>query len=272
MMADKAESPVEKKLGEGAVSLRAEGPVAFLTIDREAQRNALSSQVFDGLFAGLSEIEETSTLRLAVLTGAGSKVFCAGADLSNMSQDGFLEGHEGRRRYAQLLLRLQQLRKPTLAKVNGHALAGGLGLVLACDVAVITKEAQLGTPEIDRGLFPMMVTALLQRHLGRKRSLGLLLSGQRISAEEALAWGLVTEAAVASDFEARVAFWCQVLVSKSQAVLRLGRRAFYAAEDMPLEAALEFLSSQLSLNVTAEDAAEGVVAFLEKRAPRWNDR
>jgi enoyl-CoA hydratase len=271
-MSESAPSPVEKKLGEGAVSLRLEGPVAFLTIDRQAQRNALSPQVFDGLFAALNEIEDTSATRVAVLTGAGTKVFCAGGDLSSMSQDGFLEGHEGRRRYAHLLLRLQQLRKPTLARVNGHALAGGLGLVLACDIAVITRDAQLGTPEIDRGLFPMMVTALLQRHLGRKRSLGLLLSGQRISAEEALQWGLVNEAASAADFDARVGHWCQVLAAKSLAVLRLGRRAFYAAEDMPLEAALEFLSSQFSLNVTAEDAAEGVAAFLDKRSPRWNDR
>ncbi len=254
------------------VAYRQDGPLAVVTIDREPQRNTLSAQVLDGLFAALNQAENDPTVRVLILTGAGQKVFSAGADFSAMGQDGFLAQHEMRRRYPKLLQRLQSFRKPTIARVNGHALAGGLGLLLACDLAVIVSDAQLGTPEIDRGLFPMVVLSLLQRHLGRKRSLALVLTGERISADQALSWGLVNDVVPREALDAKVNALAAVLAAKSQAVLALGRQAFFSAEDLPLEPAMELLSAQLSLNVTAEDAAEGVAAFFEKRPPKWNDR
>jgi enoyl-CoA hydratase/carnithine racemase len=156
--------------------------------------------------------------------------------------------------------------------VNGHALAGGLGLVLACDLAVASESAEFGTPEIDVGLFPMMMMALLQRHVGRKRALELVMTGDRQPSREALALGLINRVVPAAELDTAVGTLARKLAGKSQAVMALGKRAFFTAEDLPLPAALEFLASQLSLNVMAEDAAEGVTAFMEKRPPKWNDR
>ena len=259
--------------GEAVVRYEVQGGQAHLTVDRPRARNALSPEVLGGLLAGLGRAEADPAVRVVVLTGAGDKVFCAGGDLGSLGgEGGFLATHEGRRQYGQLLLRLQDVRKPTLARVNGHALAGGLGLVLACDLAVAAEHAELGTPEIDVGLFPMMMLALVQRHLGRKRALEMILTGERLGAREALALGLLNRVVPAAELDAAVGALAGKLAGKSQAVLALGRRAFFTAEDLPLPAALEYLSSQLSLNVMAEDAAEGVSAFAQKRAPKWNDR
>jgi enoyl-CoA hydratase/carnithine racemase len=245
---------------------------ARLTIDREAARNSLSPQALAGLRAGLERAQGDAAVRVIVLTGAGQRVFCAGGDLSGMSGDGFLANHDSRRAYGQLLLALQGASKPTVARVNGHALAGGLGLVLACDLAVASEGASFGTPEVDRGLFPMMVMALLQRHLGRKRTLELVVGGERLSAARALEWGLINRVVPAEGLDAATAALVELLAGKSQAVLALGRRSFFTAEDLPLQPAMEYLASQLSLNVLTDDAAEGVTAFLEKRPPRWTDR
>lgn len=242
-----------------------------LTIDREAQRNALSPGVITGLLAGLEQAERDAQVRCIVVTGAGEKVFCAGGDLGGMS-DGFLDGHDGRRAYGKLLMAFQTVKKPTVARINGHALAGGLGLALACDLAVATDTAGFGTPEIDRGLFPMMVLAFLQRHVGRKRALELLLTGDRLTAQKALEWGLVNQVVPAAELDGATNALATKLAGKSLAILALGRRSFFTAEDLPLSQSVEFLAAQLSLNVLAEDAAEGVSAFLQKRPPKWADR
>jgi enoyl-CoA hydratase/carnithine racemase len=227
--------------------------------------------VVSQLREGLAAAEADASVRVIVVTGAGTRVFCAGGDLGALS-DGFLAGHDGRRAYGALLQAFSQVSKPTIARVNGHALAGGLGLVLACDLAVASADAGFGTPEIDRGLFPMMVTALLQRHLGRKRALELVLSGDRLTAAQALEWGLLNRVVPALELDSATAALAAKVAGKSLAILALGRRSFFTAEDLPISQAIEFLSSQLSLNVLADDAAEGVSAFLEKRAPKWVDR
>jgi enoyl-CoA hydratase/carnithine racemase len=257
---------------DGEVLYEVESGAARLTINREAARNALSPAVVQGLTEAVRRAEADEAVRCLVITGAGTRVFCAGGDLGGLSGDGFLAGHEGRRAYGQLLLALQQVRKPTIARINGHALAGGLGLALACDLAVAADSAAFGLPEIDRGLFPMMVLALLQRHVGRKRALELLLTGERLDAAQALEWGLINRVVPAADLDQATAVLAGKLAGKSLAVLALGRRSFFTAEDLPLAQAVEFLSSQLSLNVLCDDAAEGVTAFLEKRAPKWTDR
>jgi len=207
-----------------------------------------------------------------VLTGAGTRVFSAGGDLQGMEEDGFLAGHEARRRYGLLLEQLGAFPKPTVARLNGHALGGGLGLVCACDLAVAADHAELGTPEVDVGLFPMMVLAWLQRHVGRKRALEMVLTGVRLKAEEALRWGLLNRVVPLEGLDAATRGLGQQLSSKSQAVLALGKRAFRRAEGLPLEAATELLSAELSLNLSTEDATEGVRAFLSKRPPTWKDR
>ncbi len=258
-------------MDEREVIYETQGPAARLTINREAARNALSPPVIAGLFDGLDKAEADPSVRVVVLTGAGSKAFCAGGDLGGMS-DGFLAGHEGRRGYGALLLKLQAFSKPTIARLNGHALAGGVGLVLASDFAIAGSDAQVGLPEIDRGLFPMMLLALLQRHVGRKQALQLLLTGDRIGALEAQRMGIISQVAEPGGLDAAVEVLGGKLANKSQAIVKLGKRAFLAAEGLPLAQAIELLAANLSINVLAEDAAEGVTAFLEKRKPNWKDR
>ena len=257
---------------ERQVRTEVTGAQARLTIDRESARNALSAQVLAEITEGLKQAEANPAVRVIVLTGAGDRVFCAGGDLSSMTGDGFAAAHESRRAYGALLQRIQNCTRPVIARVNGHALAGGLGLVLACDLAIATDVAGFGTPEIDRGLFPFQVTALLQRHVGRKRALRLLLSGERLSAKEAAEWGLISHVVAPADLEKTVDEVAQSLANKSRAVLELGRRAFFASEDLPLPPAIELLASQLSINICLEDAAEGVTSFLQKRPPKWNDK
>lgn len=256
----------------GPVRFALEDGQALLTIDRAEARNALSAEVVAALSAALHRAEADAAVRVVVLTGAGTRVFSAGGDLGGMGQEGFLAGHEARRRYGLLLEQLGGFPKPTLARLNGHALGGGLGLVCACDLAVAADHAELGTPEVDVGLFPMMVLAWLQRHLGRKRALEMVLTGTRVSAQQALAWGLVNRVVPASELEGATRALGQQLAAKSQAVLALGKRAFRRAEGLNLESATELLSAELSLNLTTEDAAEGVLAFLSKRPPEWKDR
>jgi len=256
---------------DAGVQRRLEAGVLLLTINRPQQRNALSAAVVQQLQRWISEADADPAVRALVITGAGDRVFSAGGDLSSIGE-GAVAAHDGRRAYGSLLLSLQACRKPSIARVNGHALAGGLGLVLACDLAVAADDVELGTPEIDVGLFPMMLMALLQRHLGRKRALELVLTGERLSAFKALELGLLNRAVPRAELEGATFALAQTLCGKSQATLALGRRAFYTAEDLPLAQALEYLAAQLSLNVTLEDAAEGVTAFLEKRKPQWRDR
>jgi len=256
----------------GPVRFALEDGQALLTIDRADARNALSAEVVEALAEGLRRAEADPAARVVVLTGAGTRAFSAGGDLAASGQDGFLAGHDGRRRYGLLLEHIAGFPKPTLARVNGHALGGGLGLVCACDLAVAADHAELGTPEVDVGLFPMMVLAWLQRHLGRKRALEMVLTGARLRAPEALAWGLVNRVVPGAELDGATRALGRVLAAKSQAVLALGKRAFRRAEGLPLEAATELLAAELSLNLTTEDAAEGVSAFLSKRPPAWKDR
>lgn len=256
------------------VRYEVQGRQARLTIDREAQRNALNAEVLRGLRDGLDRADADPAVGVIVLTGAGEKAFCAGADLggAQSGDGGLLEMHEGRRSYGQLLLKLSRTRKPSLALVNGLALAGGLGLVLGCDLAIAAEEVEVGLPEIDRGLFPMQVIALLQRHVGRKRALELVLTGRRLAAREAVEWGILNRAVPRAGLSAAAAELADSLGGKSQAVLALGRRAFFTAEGMAVEPAIDYLAAQLSLNTLLEDAAEGVIAFMQKRKPEWKHK
>src|SRR5262249_44764075 len=158
------------------------------------------------------------------------------------------------------------------AMVNGHALAGGLGLVVACDVAIAAEDAQLGTPEINVGLWPMMIMATIFRSVPRKRGLELIMTGDKISAAQAAEMGLITRAVPPDALEAEVAARAQKLAGKSPVVMRLGLEAFYRVQDMELEPALQHLQSQLMAVLATEDAREGLAAFLEKRAPQWKGK
>jgi enoyl-CoA hydratase/carnithine racemase len=257
------------------VSVRSEvaGGVLTLTIDREERRNALSPEVLAGLLEGVRETAVRDDVRVVVVTGAGEKAFCAGADLGTFDADATpLELHEGRGALRTLILALRECPRPVVARVQGLALAGGLGLMLACDLVVASETAALGTPEVDVGLWPFMIGALVARHVSPKRALDLMLTGRRIDAATALEWGLVSRVVPAAGLDAAVAEVAAGLAAKSPLTLRLGKAAYYGTEDVALAPALEQLQAQLSLLSQSKDAVEGITAFFQKRPPEWTGR
>jgi enoyl-CoA hydratase len=156
--------------------------------------------------------------------------------------------------------------------VNGHCLAGALGVALACDLVVASEKATFGTPEINVGIFPFMVTALMSRNVGRKKAAELLLLGERVDAREAERIGIVNRVVAPEDFEEAVRDWAERLAAKSPLLMRLGKDAMYRAQDMGLEDALDYLRAQLTVAFSTEDIQEGVNAFFDKREPQWKGR
>lgn len=246
--------------------------VLTLTLNRPEQRNSLSAELMDGLIDALGAAGADDSVRAVILTGAGEKAFCAGGDLTAMAGDGVYGGHEARRRYLQLLEAVRDCARPVVAAVNGAALGGGLGLALACDLAVAADSATFGTPEVKVGLFPMMVTALLVRHLGPKQAMELALTGERLSAARALDLGLVNQVVPAADLPRAARDLAGAVAGLSPAVVQLGREAIYTAADMEYRQSLRYLHSLLTVNAGLEDAVEGVTAFLERRGPQWKGR
>ncbi|MBZ0274463.1 enoyl-CoA hydratase/isomerase family protein [bacterium] len=243
-----------------------------MTINRPGSRNALNGDVLDGIAAGVTAHESDGEVRVIVLTGAGDKAFCAGADLRPDPAAGMLAMHDGRGRFPEVLRMMMRCDKVIVARVNGHALGGGLGLVAACDLAVAADTAQLGTPEARLGLFPMMIMTLLARHVGRKRLLEMMFTGERFGAAEAKSVGLLNHVVPAADLDKATGELVERVAKMSLATLRLGKRAFYRMEDMPMDDAFDYLQGMLTANTLAEDAFEGIGAFLEKRDPNWKDK
>ena len=264
--------------GRGAVLLyEVSGGVARITINRPERRNAMSWEVMEGLRDALSTAGADPQVRVVVLAGAGDEAFCAGADLSAMSgahppSAGTLELHEARGVLAEVFARLWGLGKPTVARVQGWALAGGFGLALACDLVVASERARFGAPEINVGLWPYMITVPMVRSMPPKRALEIMLTGRIVDAIEADRLGFVTRVVAHDQLDAAVDELTVSLGEKSPAVMELGRDAFYAVWDMAAPDALHHLHAMLTLTTQTEDAAEGAAAFLEKRPPQWRGR
>ena len=248
------------------------GPIRLLTLNRPAQRNALSPQLIGALRAALADADRDQASRVVCVTGAGERAFCAGADLTTVAAATAFAGHEGRRAYAGLLGDLARIGKPVVACINGTAVAAGMGIVAACDFALAAADAAFALPEVDVGLFPYIALAPLTRVLGRRSALDLAMTGRRIDAREAVRIGLVNSFHPRAEVWAETERLCLTLAEKSAAVLRLGRRAFYAMQDLPYEAQLEAMALHLSVNANLEDTVEGVSAFVERRRPVWRDR
>ena len=247
--------------------------IATLTINRPERRNALSWEVVGQLRTEVERARLDPAVRVVVLTGAGDKAFCAGADLGGMAEGaGFLELHEGRGQMAGLFEELWSLGKPTIARVRGYALAGGFGLALSCDLVVAAADAQFGTPEINVGLWPFMITVPLCRSMPPKKALELMLTGRRVDAAEAERIGFVTSVVAVEELDSAVNDLASTLAAKSPAVMKLGRDSFYKVWDVEAQQALAFLHSQLTLTTLTEDSQEGLAAFAEKRSPNWTGR
>ncbi len=247
--------------------------VATVTLNNPDKRNMLSGQMLTDLVAAMEEARDSDAVRAVVLTGAGDKAFCAGADLGGFAADvAPVEKHFSSDLFLEYFRLMPRLGKPSLCAANGHVLAGGMGLALSCDLLIAKAGATFGTPEINVGAFPYMIMAILYRNVPRKKVNEMMLLGERLSAEQAVEFGLANMVVPAAEFDAAVADWATKLASKSPLLMRLGHDAMYRQQDMAVDDALEFLRSQLSLTLTTEDIVEGVSAFFEKRDPHWKGR
>ena len=247
--------------------------VATVTLNTPDNRNALTNELLGELTAAFASARDDEAVRCVVLTSSHEKVFSAGASLDQFAADvPLVHKHFGTERFPRLFRTILGLGKPTICAANGHVLAGSLGVALCCDLIVAKETATFGTPEINVGVFPFMIMALIYRNVPRKKTNELLLLGERVSAEEALALGIVNRVVSEGEFEAAVDEWATKLAAKSPVAMRLGKDAMYRQLDMPFEDALDYLRAQLSLSFTTDDIQEGVKAFFEKRDPNWTGR
>jgi enoyl-CoA hydratase len=259
-----SEPPVLYDLADG---------VATLTLNDPATRNALSAALVGGLIAGLQRAREDDAVRCVVLASSHETVFSSGANLGGFSGDvALVHKHFATEGLLRLLKLIGAYPKPTICAARGHVLAGALGLALACDLMIASEQATFGTPEINVGVFPFMIMALIYRNVPRKKVNELLLLGERQSAAQALAAGIVNKVVPAAELDAAVAEWAGKLAAKSPLIMRLGKEAMRRQLDMPLDDALDYLRAQLSLALSTEDVLEGVSAFFEKREPVWKGR
>lgn len=240
-----------------------------LTINRPDRRNALTDAVLAGLRRGLAEAKTDAAVRAVVVTGAGDDVFSAGGDLSAMEGSDPLQAHRGRAELAALFRDLWELGKPTIARVQGPALAGGFGIAVACDIVIASERASFGVPEATLGIWPYMITVPLLHALPPKQALRLMMTGERVSAAEGQRLGFVTEVVPHDGLDAAVDAEVSRLLAASPQALALGRTAFYAALNHDVDARLRMLEALLTVNLTMPDAAEGFAAFKARRPPAW---
>ncbi len=251
--------------------LRAElrGPVLYLTIHRPERRNAMSPAVLQGLRDGIERADADPAIRATVITGTGDKAFCAGADL----QTGKSFAFDHSRPYqglADLMRRARRATVPLIARVNGACMAGGMGLMAMCDMAVASEHAIFGLPEVKVGLFPAQVLSVLQHLIPRRTLNELCLCGEPVSAREALEMGLVNH--VADDVDARLDWLLARLLDKSPSAVRRGLYTLKHVQSMAFDESMAFTESQIALFAQTGDAREGQLAFREKRAPQWTGR
>jgi enoyl-CoA hydratase/carnithine racemase len=247
------------------------GPIARITLNQPQKRNPISPQSLGELAHAMQRVRDSEETRVLIITGAG-KAFSAGGDLSQLSGSAAPDSTVKPVSLVSLLEQMHDLGKPIIAMVNGHALAGGMGLMVACDLVVASDKASFGTTEINVGLWPMMITAEITRNIGRKKTLELMLTGRRIDAAEALSLGLINQHVPAEDLEEVTMKLASELANKSPATIALGLRAFYETQDMDFGASLARLEAGLAQVLSTEDAREGLMAFLQKRPPVWKGR
>ncbi len=247
--------------------------VATLALNDPETRNALSDALLSELIDALGAAHRDDAVRCLVLTSTHATVFSSGGNLGGFAADASLaQKHVANERFPEAFRLLGRLGKPSLCAANGHVLAGALGLALACDLVLAKEGARFGTPEINVGLFPFMIMALIYRNVGRKKTTELMLLGEQIPAAEAERIGIVNRVVAPEHFDAAVAQWAATLAAKSPVLMKLGKDALFAQQDMGFDEALDFLRAQLTIALSTEDIQEGVRAFFEKRDPVWTGR
>src|SRR5438067_1170389 len=255
------------------VMLAADGHVATVTRNRPQQLNPLSGTMLHDLVSAFRWCAADDDVRAVVLTGAGDRAFCAGADLTSF--DGgmsHVERYNSRDLFVELFALMASLGKPIVGRVNGHALAGGLGLACSCDILVSIDTATFGTPEINVGIWPMMIQAILSRNIPRKVLLEMEMLGDRWTAIQLQSLGVINRVVAHDQLDPTVNEIAKQLARKSPIAMRLGRDSFYRQEDMDFRAALHYLHGQFLLVSQTEDSKEGIKAFFEKREPDFKGR
>lgn len=244
--------------------------VAVITLNRPAQRNAIDMSMLRDLLAAFERAKQDDGVRAVLLSGAEEKAFSAGANLTDMAaNDSEIARHERRGLFVELFLAMERLGKPIVGCINGHALAGGLGLALSCDLLIAADTAQFGTPEVRVGLWPMMIMSIVIRNIGRKRAMQLFMTGERIDAQTAMEWGMVNRVAPPSEARREAFALARELTRWSPLIMRKGRDAFYAIDNVDFESALRQLQAELTIITLSDDFREGVTAFLQKREPHF---
>ena len=245
------------------------GAVLWLTIRREARRNAMSHGVLAGMGEAIEAAQADRSVRAIVVTGAGDKAFCAGADLQN-AQAFTTDYSDPTGHFARLLRRARASHLPLVARVNGACMAGGMGLLAMCDLAVAARHAMFGLPEVKVGVFPAQVLTVLQHLVPRRQLAELCITGESITSEQALAIGLVNH--VADDLDGKLQWLLDRILDKSPAAIRRGVYTMKTIDTMAFEESMAFTESQIALFTLTEDAREGQAAFQQKRKPDWKGR
>ncbi len=243
---------------------------AWITLNRAPQRNPLNFQMIDLIFQYLDKAENDDEIRVVCFTGAGQKMFCSGMDIKAALAAGDPTG--GSKRYTELMKKLHNYSKPLVAKLNGHCLGGGLGLMLSCDIIYARDGIKIGTPEVNVGVFPLIVSALILRNCIRNKALEMIYSARLLEVDEAETIGLINSHFPKENFNDAVKELLNVIASKGPSGIRIGRQALAAIENMDFFDSLDYLCDKLTEVVKTEDAAEGMLAFIEKRKPVWKNR
>lgn len=247
------------------------GRVMRLVINREARRNALNDAVVAGLSAGIAAAKSGDALAI-VVTGSGDRAFCAGGDLKRGS--GMFDHDYSRPStdYAQMLRQVMNCDIPIIARVNGACMAGGMGVLSMCDMAVAADDVTFGLPEVKIGMFPMQVASIMQHQLPQRRFREMCLTGEPITAAEALEYGLLNYVVPRAELDDKVDWLVERVTGKSPTAVRIGKHALLAIADMTFAQAIAYTEGQLQLMRLTQDAEEGLAAFNDKRSPQWTGR